>query len=134
MTALLCCRHYALISWKPVGSVHRYENATETTPVPTARRVSEKGAARDPHLQGITPGINLLPRADQKSNIPGYAQNQGHVLIYNQRVSKIKYPVMMYNPRLSSTPFGYITRGYQAIEYLVSIGITEVLKFFEAVK
>ncbi len=46
-------------------------------------------------------------------------------------IKQMKYPVMIYNPWLSSTRFGYITRGYQTIEYLVSLYITEVLNFLK---
>jgi len=47
----------------------------------------QKGQGGDKHPQGVTPGIQLHHRADQKSNIPGYGQNQVQVMIYDPWLS-----------------------------------------------
>lgn len=69
---LSLCRHVLKTRWK----VHRDENATETTPVPRAWRVSERAGGRPTpsgyHSRYPAPS----PCWSKKSNIPGYAQNQ----------------------------------------------------------
>jgi hypothetical protein len=91
------------MSWKPVGKYIATKMQLKLTPVPRAGRVSEKGKGEHP-IQGITPGIQFHHPAHQKSNIPGYAQNQVQVIVYNPWLSDK-------NTRYWSITRGYLTPG-----------------------